>query len=143
MKITNKSFYALKFMLNLATLPTNGRLTVAELAHKENISEKFLESIVAMLKSNGIVKSKRGAGGGYLIGNSPSKITVRSVIEAVESDSKGFQPPYNEPALHSDSVLRAMFDEMDESVGRFFENITLASLVEKMEMQGDNEMFYI
>src|SRR5450432_3718696 len=92
MNISVKSEYALKAIFDLAaqslTIPQGSVMPpvkIAEIARRQKIPQKFLELILAGLKQNGFVDSRRGAEGGYLLARGPDSITVGEVLRAVES----------------------------------------------------------
>lgn len=92
MNISVKSEYALKAVFDLASqylAATRGAaiapVKIADIARRQKIPQKFLELILAGLKQNGFVDSRRGAEGGYLLARTPDAITVGEVLRAVEN----------------------------------------------------------
>ncbi len=141
-KITNKTYYALKFLIHLSEAYPTQHLSVADVASKENISDKFLESIVGQLKSKGIVKAKRGAGGGYYLSQHPSQVTLLSVIEAVESE----QPNLSLEEIndtHTGYVIRQQLIEIDRIVANYLRNKTIFDLQQEFDQLQTGQMFYI
>ena len=86
MKISTKGRYALRAIVELAEYSEKIKkhVPLKELAKRQNMSEKYLENIFTSLKNNGIVKSLRGARGGYYLSKEPDKITALDVINAIE-----------------------------------------------------------
>jgi Rrf2 family protein len=82
--LTRKSKYGLKAVLYLAAESARGPVLVSELATRERIPKKFLESILLDLKRHGILDSKKGKGGGYFLRGTPQQITVGQVIRVLE-----------------------------------------------------------
>ena len=88
-----KSEYALKAVFDLASQylaappgsPPMAPVKIADIAKRQKIPQKFLELILAGLKQNGFVDSRRGAEGGYLLARTPDSITVGEVLRAVEN----------------------------------------------------------
>ena len=76
MKISTKGRYAVRVMLDLALNDTGEYVKVREIAKRQEISEKYLEQIIAVLNKAGYVRSTRGAQGGYKIAKDPSQYTV-------------------------------------------------------------------
>lgn len=83
MQIPRKIEYALRAMINLADHP-DGVASGAEIAEREQIPKYFLEKVIRELMHRGLVRSRRGPGGGYQLARDPASITFRDVIEAVE-----------------------------------------------------------
>src|SRR6185436_12777753 len=82
--ISMKAKYGLKAMLRLARDYGRGPWLIADLATEEAIPKKFLELILLELKQEGMLKSKKGKGGGYLLAQRPDEITVGSVLRALD-----------------------------------------------------------
>lgn len=87
MKISTKGIYALEVAVDLAMYASDeNRVSIRSVAERRNLSEKYLERIVSMLKKAGVVKSTRGAYGGYCLAKEPRDITVLDVLRAAEGD---------------------------------------------------------
>jgi Rrf2 family cysteine metabolism transcriptional repressor len=123
MNISVKSEYALKAVFDLASQHLNSRLNstpmppvkIAEIARRQKIPQKFLELILAGLKQNGFVDSRRGAEGGYLLARPPESITVGEVLRAVEN-VKGYaktqaSDPFGDIWNRVDAAVSAVLDE--------------------------------
>ena len=82
--LTKKSKYGLKAALYLAEQAGRGPVLVSELAEQQRIPKKFLESILLELKRSGLLHSKKGKGGGYLLSRKPSEITIGQVIRVLD-----------------------------------------------------------
>jgi Rrf2 family protein len=84
--ISKKTKYALKALGYLAEHSTGEPILIAELAEKENIPKKFLEAILVALRKGGILVSRIGKGGGYLLAVPPAEITVSQVVRILEGE---------------------------------------------------------
>jgi Rrf2 family protein len=82
--LTRKSKYGLKALLVLAREYQRGPVLASELAAREAIPEKFLQGILLDLRRRGIVRSKRGQGGGYQLARDPSSVNFGEVIRVLE-----------------------------------------------------------
>ena len=82
--LTRKSKYGLKALLVLAEDADRGPVLISELAERQQLPKKFLEAILLELKRAGLLHSKKGKGGGYVLGRKPTEITVGQVIRALE-----------------------------------------------------------
>lgn len=82
--LTRKSKYGLKALLLLAREYERGPILASELAERETIPEKFLQAILLDLKRRGIVRSKRGQGGGYQLARDPGSVNFGEVIRVLE-----------------------------------------------------------
>lgn len=84
MKLSKKSEYALRALIEIAARGPHGIVQIPEIAAKENIPEKFLEAILLQLKNAGILRSKRGVGGGYSFSRPPNDVTLGEVIRLMD-----------------------------------------------------------
>ena len=82
--LTRKSKYGLKALLVLAEDADRGPMLISELADRQRLPRKFLEAILLELKRAGLLHSKKGKGGGYVLGRKPTEITVGQVIRVLE-----------------------------------------------------------
>ena len=84
MKISTKGRYGLRLVLDLAVHYENGLISLKDIAQRQEISEKYLEQIIILLHKSGLIKSMRGAQGGYTLTRHPQSITVGEVLRALE-----------------------------------------------------------
>jgi Rrf2 family transcriptional regulator, cysteine metabolism repressor len=84
MAITQKSKYALRATLELAVRFGAGPTSISELARAQAIPARFLEAILAQMKRAGLVESRRGNEGGYVLARSPSRVSVGDVLRVVQ-----------------------------------------------------------
>ncbi|MCM1042913.1 MAG: Rrf2 family transcriptional regulator [Corallococcus sp.] len=85
MKLSTKSRYGIYVLVEL-TKNCDSYITVSELAKKTNVTEKYLEQILAILKKNNLVIAARGAGGGYCLADKAENISVGAALRALESN---------------------------------------------------------
>jgi Rrf2 family cysteine metabolism transcriptional repressor len=84
MRLSTKGRYGLRAILNIAQEQEFGPVAIHTIAERQNISGKYLEQLIAPLKKAGLIKSIRGAQGGYILGRSAAEITVGDVIRVLE-----------------------------------------------------------
>jgi Rrf2 family protein len=82
--LSRKAKYGLKAMLRLASSPTPGPVLVADLAEMEQIPKKFLEQILLELRHRGLLQSKKGKGGGYMLGRPATRISMGEIVRALD-----------------------------------------------------------
>jgi Rrf2 family protein len=122
MNISVKSEYALKAIFDLTAqslaVPQGSAMPpvkIADIAKRQKIPQKFLELILAGLKQNGFVDSRRGAEGGYLLAKLPDAITVGEVLRAVESTrnggKRGKEDPFGPIWQRVDAAVSSVLDE--------------------------------
>lgn len=86
MKISTKGRYALRMMIDIAENEKNGSVALKDISERQNISLKYSEQIVGMLTRADLVKSRRGAGGGYVLTRAPEKYTVGEILRVTEGN---------------------------------------------------------
>lgn len=130
MQITARVDYAVRALAELAAAE-GGAASRAELAAMQSIPAKFLEAILTDLKKAGIVRSQRGARGGYILAMSPEDISIADIIRAVEgplTSVRGAAPEEME-YIGSATQLRDVWVAVRAGIRRVLENTTLANLV--------------
>ncbi len=83
-KFSSKAHYGLRAMVELAQTYGSGPMALADISQAENISQRYLEQLIAKLRQAGLVKATRGVQGGYQLGAPPNSITVGEVLRALE-----------------------------------------------------------
>ncbi len=135
MKLSTKTRYGTRGMFELAMHYNRGPLSLAEIAEREEISPKYLESLLAILHSAGLVHSVRGAQGGYLLARPPAKITLRDIFRVLEG-SEPFVPCTDNGQVcrrWADCVAQEVWEQMYDAAMQVLEETTLADLVERAE----------
>ena len=131
MWISTKGKNAIKVMIDLGIYSTGEPVKVKDIARRQDISDKYLEQIIAMLNKAGLVRSIRGARGGYVLENAPDKYTAGMILEAVEGDMSVVD---NTSEVTSDNltdiVSNRLWDKLDESVRSVLDNVTRADMLE-------------
>ncbi len=84
MKISTKGRYALRLMLDLALHQDGGPVSLRDVSQRQDISEKYLEQLVSPMTRSGLLRSVRGAAGGYLLTRDPKDYTAGEIIRAQE-----------------------------------------------------------
>lgn len=134
MKISTRGRYAVRVMLDLAEHNTGEYITLADIAKRQEISEKYLEAIVAMLVRSGLLTALRGKGGGYKLTKSPKEYTIGSILKVTEGSFAPVacleQKPNQCPRMAKCKTLH-MWEGLERVIEEYFENITLASLLEE------------
>lgn len=135
MKLSTKTRYGTRAILDLAMHYGEGPIFVKDIARRQGISKKYLDHIIASLKTAGLVKSFRGAHGGYVLAKDPSSIKLSEVIrvlegplapvDCVDDPSSCPRSPYCIAIEVWTSIRRAIFNVLD--------SFTLQDLVEKQK----------
>lgn len=139
--ISKKTKYALKALSFLAEHSTGEPILISELAKEENIPKKFLEAILVSLRKGGILKSKIGKGGGYMLAVPATSITIGrvvgileggfSLVECLNDNMKGECEECVDPACCG---IRLVMSDVKKSIDSVLESTTLADMVERSEV---------
>ena len=132
MKLSTKGRYGARAGLELALRYNSGPVMVREIAASQDISMRYLEHILNSLRSSGIVKSTRGAKGGYELSKAPSDISLGDIVRTLEGplDIVSCTSDLDCPKI-SQCVMHYVWKEVKESMEVILDRITLDDLVEK------------
>ena len=132
MMVSTKGRYALRVMIDLAEHNTRDYIPLADIAKRQEISEKYLESIVGVLSKKGLVESLRGKGGGYRLNRSPEEYTVASILKVTEGSLAPIACLENEvntcPRAAECRTID-MWTKLYKLIDDFFEGVTIADLI--------------
>lgn len=116
-------------MLDLATYNTGEPVRLKDVAARQQISEKYLEQIIAVLNKAGFVKSIRGPQGGYMLKQAPEQYTVGMILRQTEGNLTSFN--YDDADIRErESAVSRVWEQIDSAVSRIVDNITLRDLVD-------------
>ena len=132
MIVSTKGRYALRVMVCFAQRAPGEYIPLKEIAESENISQKYLESIMTVLSKAGFVDAAHGKGGGYRLNRSPDGYTIGSILKLTEGSLNAVSCTSQGPAACSRSQCcqtKPMWDKLDQMIDGFFEGITVADLL--------------
>ena len=132
MIVSTKGRYALRVMVYLALHQNEGHTPLKEIAESENISQKYLESIMTLLSKGNLVDAVHGNGGGYRLNREPAQYTVGNILKLTEGSLAPVSCTTQGPAACSRSTCcqtKPMWEKLDKMIDEFFEGITLADLL--------------
>lgn len=139
MKISTKGRYGLTIMIELAKRYGEGPISLKAIAQANDLSEHYLEQLIAPLRNAGLVKSIRGAYGGYVLADEPSKITSGDIIRVLEGPITPVEGIEDE-----EPAKRELWIRIRDAVKDVLENTTLEDLANhRDEGETDAYMFYI
>ena len=133
MKLSTRTRYATRAILELADNFGKGPLQTRIIAEHQDISVKYLEQLMSALKSGGLVRSQRGAKGGYILANPPDKIKLSDVFEIFEGPVVTVECVANENycARAADCIARQVWSEVQRAVKNVLQSITLQDALDK------------
>ena len=139
MKISTKGRYALRLMIDLAINGTESYVPIKSVSQRQEISEKYLEQIITQLSRAKLVKSARGAQGGYKLVRDPKGYTAGELLRAVEGSLAPVACLEPGHAICDRAALCGTLDlwkEIQDAIDNIVDNTTLEDLVKKQEKKG-------
>ena len=134
MIVSTKGRYALRVMVYFVLHGEDKYIPLKEIAEEEGISQKYLESIMAVLSKAGFVDAVHGKGGGYRLNRAPENYTVGSILKLTEGSLAAVSCTTQGPEACGRATCcstKAMWQKLDRMIDDFFEGITLADLLEE------------
>ncbi len=143
MQISARTMYGLRALVTLAGARTDEPMSIQAIADEEELPGKFLEGIMADLKRGQFVRSKRGAGGGYMLAKPASEITMLSVIRHLEGPvapvSYEGHASGGESVTDRQAAFRPVWKEIRASTIRVLERYSIQAIADSVpEIQGDD-----
>jgi len=138
MKLTTKGRYAVMAMADLALFKDKGPTNLTDISLRQNISLAYLEQIFKKLKKSNLVKSVRGAKGGYVLVFSPEEIKISNIIAAVDEEVKMLSCKKESKKGCNNKLTKCithnLWDKLDQHINNFFEKVKLQDLVKKNQI---------
>ncbi|MFW6279103.1 MAG: RrF2 family transcriptional regulator [Bacillota bacterium] len=132
MKVSTRGRYGLRAMLDLAQTQSTGAIPLRKIADRQNISIQYLEQIFVTLRRAGLVKSVRGAHGGYKLNKSPDKIYIGDIIRALEGPIAPSECLVNDNCKERENcITRELWGEVKDSIENVLDSMTLEDLRKK------------
>ena len=133
MRVSTRGDYACRALLSLTLhADESGPTSVRDIAERTALPQPYLEQILLALKGAGLVRSKRGVGGGYVLARSPAQISLSEIISAVDGPivAGDFGEPHQNGACDHEGqcVLLAIWGDVGEQMARALGGYTLAQL---------------
>lgn len=139
MKISTKGRYGLTIMMELGNRYGEGPVSLKSIAQKHELSEHYLEQLIAPLRNAGLVKSIRGAYGGYVLSRAPEDITSGDIIRVLEGPISPVEFTEEE-----DPAKRYLWLRIRDSISNVLDSTTLRDLINHQDDgRSDSYMFYI
>lgn len=137
MRVSTKGRYGLRALFELALHYGQGPTFIRDIANRQVISEAYLVQIFVPLKRAGLVKSVRGAYGGYLLAREPERINLKEIMDVLEGTEKAVPcleiPP--DCSLFRQCVIKDFWRDLENVKNKFMARTTLADLVKKKQLK--------
>jgi Rrf2 family protein len=133
-RISTRGDYACRALLSLALHADGGPTSVRDIAERTGLPQPYLEQILLALKGAGLVRSKRGVGGGYILARRPEEILLSEIVSAVDGPITlgDFGQPHQDGACDHEGqcVLLAIWNLAGEHMRQYLDGYTLASIAD-------------
>ena len=142
MKISTRSRYGVRLMLELALKHGKGPMFLKDISGRQEISEKYLGQIIIPLKARGLVTAYRGAHGGYALSREPGKINLRDIVDALEN-GLSLVDCVKHPAVCKRSntcITQGVWNRVEKAIVEALEGITLADLVREQGVKAGSAL---
>lgn len=135
MRVSTRGDYASRALLSLALHAESGPTSVRDIAERTGLPQPYLEQILLALKGAGLVRSKRGVGGGYVLARDPSEITLSQIVSAVDGPivAGDFGRPHENGACDHEGqcMLLAVWAAVGEHMRSHLDSFTLEEMVRR------------
>ena len=147
MKLSKKSRYGLRALIDLAVNSRTELVSLGSIAQRNDISAQYLEHVFSALRKAHIVKSMKGSQGGYFLERDPKEITVAQIVEALEGtyDLEDEVDRNSVERGDQEAIQHLIIDRINDCVQEILEDVTLKDLVDPYEGYQDSVegMYYI
>ena len=144
MKLSTRARYGLKALIDLGLHSANEAISLQSIAERQDISTSYLEQLMAMLKKAGLVKSSRGAYGGYQLGKPADEISVGEVLRVLEGSLEAAACPgiENDGTCHGSDVCVAklVWKRINDSITSAVDTLMLGQLIEESRRVHEEKM---
>ena len=133
MRLSTKSRYGTRAMLDIAINYEKGPVSVKSLAKRQDISVKYMEQLIPLLKLAGLIRSVRGAGGGYTLSKHADQIKLRDIIDALEGSIFPVDCVDNPEMCDraKKCVTYEIWKDIQNTINNMLDSITLADIVKR------------
>ena len=141
MRISTKGRYALRMLVDLAQHRESGFVALKDIAERQNISKKYLEQIIPMLNKGSILRTERGAQGGYMLARKPDQYTIREILELTEGSLSPVScVDEGAPmcARSADCPTLPIWQGLARVVCEYLDGITLQDVLDRMGEAGND-----
>ena len=149
-KLSTKGRYGLRALLDLAVRSNGEHVSLNSIAESQSISENYLEQVFSTLRKAGLVRSVKGAQGGYILAAEPSEIRIGDILRALEGNLCVIDVDAETSSGSTENGIQRcirinVWDRMNERINELVDSLTLEDLVNEFKKMNGSQtlMFYI
>lgn len=149
MDISTKGRYGLRALVDMAVFANGGAVTLLTIAERQDLSVKYLEQVFSLLRKAELVRSIKGAQGGYMLAAKPSEMKVGAILRALEGDLAISEEQSNAAKGEADNMKSTMqallWDKLNAAVTSVLDGVTLQELADDYQKRNAEKvpMYYI
>jgi len=138
MKLSTRSTYGLRALIELGLAGGRGPLSAAWVAGRQDLSVAYLEQLLHRLKKQGLVSSVRGPKGGYLLAKEPQQITVAEIVRVLDGAAAAPNGRSKDGSRHAQRIAHAVYRCVHERLNSSLDEVTLKDLCNEVrELAGE------
>lgn len=141
MRVTTRGQYGIKALFELAMRVDKEPVPLREIAMRQNLPENYLEQLMAPLRKAGLVRSVRGAQGGYLLARDPELITIGDILRVLEGPVSLADGLIDSAEDGEDCVISGVWRQVQDAINNVIDNITLAQLREQELLRREKQAY--
>ncbi|OCR02670.1 Rrf2 family transcriptional regulator [Oscillatoriales cyanobacterium USR001] len=142
-ELSCKSEYAILALLELAAHYNEGEpLQIRSIAAQQNIPDRYLEQLLATLRRSGIIRSQRGAKGGYILAREPRKITLLEIVNCLEGADVDYSENNGSSKTLESAVIFEIWQEAREIANSVLQKYTLQDLADQLNARRQLDIMY-
>ncbi len=144
MQISTRTRYGVRLLMELSIRYNEGYIQLSEISKAQDISLKYLEQIIRILRTGGLVLSQRGAQGGYILARNPAQITMREIMEKLEGSLDLVPCNEKENCGRLGICAASLFwQKLSDSMRSTLDSVTLSDLAEESRILNNNANYEI
>jgi len=132
MKLSTRSTYGLRALVELGLAGARGPLSAAWIAGRQDLSVAYLEQLLHRLKKQGLVSSVRGPKGGYRLAKEPQQITVAQIVRTLDGPASLQNGKAKEASRHAQRIAHAVYRCVHERLADSLDQVTLQDLCDEV-----------
>ena len=137
--ISKKTLYGIQAAIILAKRYDSGPVLITDLAREGHIPKKFLEAILLELRKNGILNSKKGKGGGYVLGKDPQDISIGDIIRTLDGS---FSEIFFDSDNKENDEIKLIMKEVRDAMSNILDKTSLIDVIDRAS-NGQNVLNYV
>lgn len=146
MKLSTRGRYGLRAMVDLAVFSKGEHVALYNIAERQNISENYLEQVFSILRKAGLIRSVKGAQGGYTLGDDPANIKVGTILRVLEGElaivDESGEATGSENSIQN-CIKIHVWDKINAAINEVVDGLTLQDLVDEYQKLSGLAMYYI